>query len=218
MDAPWGGCSTAFYPPGRHYTAQRAFCGRTNGTVSTEGICEHATKMSCSNGVVPLELPLNNVTVSSDGRVVGRGVEFGLGTPQQIVSLQVGLNERDLFVGNAAGCNDTEGKCMARFAGIYDSSESDTYDRVTQSQWNGTSEDELFAASGASFIFFNEHVQYGSNGSADAFPVYMAEVDTNSSMLHSLDSAAICMANAACSTTGRSATGVKLYLSFIRVR
>lgn len=53
--------------------------------------------MSCPNGIEPLLLPISNVTVTSDGQAVARGVEFGIGTPQQIVALQLMLTDSDLF-------------------------------------------------------------------------------------------------------------------------
>lgn len=129
--------------------------------------------MSCPNGIEPLQLPLTNVTVSSDGVAVARGVEIGLGTPQQIMSLQLALNDQDMFVVNSAQCNDTEAKCAAQQGGIFKSSESDTYNRVRKSEWNGTTDDSIFSSS--NFIFFNEHIEYGVNGSADGLPLIMNE-------------------------------------------
>ena len=129
--------------------------------------------MSCSNGAEPLQLPLTNVTVSSNGIAVSRGVEIGIGTPQQIVSLQITLNDFDMFVTNAQNCNETEAKCAARLGGIFDSSKSSTYNRARKSEWNGTTPAEVFSSS--NYIFFNEHIEYGSGASANALPLIMAE-------------------------------------------
>lgn len=131
--------------------------------------------MSCANGIEPLQFPITNVTVSSNGIAVARGIEIGIGTPQQIVSLQITLNDYDMFVANAAQCNQTESKCAAQLGGIFDSSKSDTYVRARKSEWNGTTPDTVFSAS--NYIFFNEHVEYGSNMAADALPIIMNEPD-----------------------------------------
>jgi hypothetical protein len=164
--------------------------------------------MSCDSAIAPIQLPLTNVTVTSNGLVNWRGVEIGIGSPQQIVSLQIGMMEKDMFVFNAAGCNETEEYCAALYAGIvslrrfpspsdrmgalwkrhmltlaprflqYDGSASSTFNRVTQSQWNGTSDDSEIIVPDANYVFFTEHVEYGANGSADGFPLYMNAIET----------------------------------------
>lgn len=129
--------------------------------------------MSCSNGAEPLQLPLTNVTVDSNGIAVSRGVEWGVGTPQQIMALQITLNDYDMFVSNSAGCNETRAKCAGKTGGMYDSSKSSTYSRVRKSEWNGTTPD--FVLDSSNFIFFNEHVEFGANGSNYGAPFIMNE-------------------------------------------
>lgn len=129
--------------------------------------------MSCSNGAEPLQLPITNVTVDANGIAVARGVEWGVGTPQQIMALQITLNDYDMFVSNSAGCNETRAKCAGKMGGMYDSSKSSTYSRVRKSEWNGTTPDYVLDSS--NFIFFNDHVEFGANGSNDGAPIIMNE-------------------------------------------
>ncbi|KPI44611.1 uncharacterized protein AB675_8726 [Cyphellophora attinorum] len=129
--------------------------------------------MTCQNGIAPLQLPISNVTVSSDGRSVSRGIEFGIGTPQQIVSLGISLSDSDTFVFNQAQCNSTvQAICSGRLGGMYDPEASSSYTKVTRAQWNGTTDKELFTA--ANYIFFQEHIQYGANISSSGFPLFMS--------------------------------------------
>jgi hypothetical protein len=129
--------------------------------------------MSCQNGIAPLQLPISNVTVSSDGRSVSRGIEFGIGTPQQIVSLGISLSDSDTFVFNQAQCNSSiQAICSGRLGGMYDPEASSSYTKVTRAQWNGTTDKELFTA--ANYIFFQEHIQYGANISSTGFPLFMS--------------------------------------------
>jgi len=127
--------------------------------------------MSCPNGVEPLQLPIHNVTVTSSGRAVSRGVEFGIGTPQQIVALQLALLDSEVFIPNLESCNGTASVCAGELGGMYDATLSDTYSQVTKSQWNGTDS----RGTDEGFIFFNDRVQYGSNSSHDAFPLLMSQ-------------------------------------------
>lgn len=92
--------------------------------------------MSCQNGVAPLSLPIINNTISADGNTVSRGIEFGIGTPQQILSVSVSLTDSDTYIYNRAQCNvSAEIICIGRLGGMYDPESSDSYVQTTRAQW-----------------------------------------------------------------------------------
>lgn len=130
--------------------------------------------MSCRNGIEPLRLPIRNVTVSSDGNAVARGIEAGFGSPQQLMSLSMSFMNSDLGMDNEEQCDDTPAQCAGQLGGIYRSERSNTYQQVTREQWNGTADKDLLSA--GFFSFFTETIQLGTNHSYGGFPVIMVSL------------------------------------------
>ncbi|KPI34701.1 uncharacterized protein AB675_9441 [Cyphellophora attinorum] len=124
--------------------------------------------MSCPNGAGPLQLPIRNVTISDDARGSFWGIEVGVGTPQQILSLAPSFSVRDFYVSNSADCEKGNSTCIALRGGVFDSSASSTFVRDTQEQWNGTDPGNQDAAHN---VFFHDTVRFGANGSTDNMPM-----------------------------------------------
>lgn len=126
--------------------------------------------MTCANGSPPLGLPWTNVSVSEDGLAFTRGIEISVGNPQQIFSLTPSMSDPDIWLYNVADCpsakNDT---CLAQKGGVYDRSLSTTFDLTTYAAWNGTHTQ----FTDGPYIFFNDELRFGSNGSSLGFPFLM---------------------------------------------
>ena len=128
--------------------------------------------MACANGIQALQLPIRNVTFAEGGSVT-RGIELGLGSPQQIISALPSVQDLDLPLLSSQSCdrfNGTREQCIAVSGGVYDPARSTTHEQVRLSEWNGTWDDGWFAGN---WLFFNDRVGFGAEGAIDDFPVFM---------------------------------------------
>lgn len=132
--------------------------------------------MTCANGSPPLGLAWENVTVSSDGKAIARGIAVGVGEPQQVIALVPSIGDDNTWLFNAADCvsasNDT---CIGQKSGVYNASLSHTYVQTTKAAWNGSQQAGEFATD--SPIFFHDTLNFGSNGSAAGFPLLLNQPD-----------------------------------------
>lgn len=127
--------------------------------------------MSCPNGAAPLLLPIQNNTVTEDGASSARGIQIGIGNPQQVLSLLPAVADHDLFIFNAADCADaTNNTCVAQKGGVYAPKKSTSYVLTTEAQWNGTKDNQLDQGS---YIYFNDELRYGPTGDSPGFPAFM---------------------------------------------
>lgn len=126
---------------------------------------------TCNNTAAPLYLPWTNVTVSQDGHATSRGIAVGIGTPQQIVALIPSISDDVTWLYNAQDCvSPTNDSCLGYRGGVYNQLQSSTYRQTTQGQWNGTHRaNELDAP----YIYFNDNLYFGSNGTAYGFPLLL---------------------------------------------
>lgn len=130
--------------------------------------------MACHRDIQPLQLPIRNVTFRSYGGGSTRGIELGVGTPQQFVSLLPGMHDLDMPVWSSSICdqfNGTEAQCIGISGGTYDSLQSSTFSQVRLSEWNGTTDDAWFHDN---WVYFNERVSYGESGISDGLPLFMS--------------------------------------------
>lgn len=129
------------------------------------------SRMSCPNGASPLLLPWTNVTVSDDGKAVSRGIEIGVGTPVQVMSLRPAIVSNNLFLFNVAECGSAANStCLGNHGGVYDPTKSSTYEPSTKAQWNGTLGRDTDAGS---YIYLNDDLSYGTTGRETEFPLFM---------------------------------------------
>ena len=125
--------------------------------------------MTCPNGVAPLQLPIANYSVTQDGVGITRGIELGIGTPQQAFSLFPGASFQNVFAFNSADCgNASNDSCIAIKGGVFSSKASSSFVQSIRTQWNGTQEDDEGAD-----IYFNDVLSYGSTGQSPGFPIIM---------------------------------------------
>lgn len=95
--------------------------------------------MACANDAPPLLLPWTNITVSKDGNAVARGIELGVGTPNQIFSLRPSIGDVNTWLFNLATCGSASNdSCIGTAGGAYDSQSSSTFQLTTQARWNGS--------------------------------------------------------------------------------
>jgi hypothetical protein len=128
--------------------------------------------MACGNGVPPLLLPWTNVSVTKDGNAISRGIEISVGTPNQIVSLRPTIADYNVFLFNQADCkSESNDSCIGYDGGTYDSGKSSTFYLTTQARWNGTY--NALEQSSGSFIYFNDVIDFGQNGTVYGFPMFM---------------------------------------------
>jgi hypothetical protein len=129
--------------------------------------------MACVNDIQPLQLPIRNVTFGAGGSGSTRGIELGVGTPQQIISALPGVHDQDLPVWSMQSCdryNGTKAQCVAVSGGLYDPTQSDTYDQVRLSEWNGTTDTGRFSGD---WLFFNDRLSFGAGGDIHNMPLIM---------------------------------------------
>ena len=128
------------------------------------------TAASGNCDISPLSLPWRNVTVSANGVAVTRGIELGVGTPNQIFSLRPSttLNNTRLF--NVVDCgSEANVSCVGAKGGVYDSSKSSTFSVSIKDRWNGSAADTETAT--GSYVYFNDLINFRSNGSIWGFPL-----------------------------------------------
>jgi hypothetical protein len=128
--------------------------------------------MACANGVPPMLLPWTNVTVSKDGNAVSRGIEVGVGTPNQVFSLRPSIGDVNMWLFNLATCGSASNdSCIGTAGGAYSSGSSSTFQLTTQARWNGTQ--SVIEQSSGSFIYFNDVIDFGQNGTVYGYPMFM---------------------------------------------
>jgi hypothetical protein len=126
--------------------------------------------MACANESPPLLLPWTNITVSKDGNAVARGIEIGVGTPNQIFSLRPSIGDVNTWVFNLAICvSASNDSCIGTAGGAYSSQSSSTFRLSTQARWNGSQATN----EPGSFIYFNDDIDFGQNGTAYGYPIFM---------------------------------------------
>lgn len=126
--------------------------------------------MACANDVPPLLLSWTNVTVSKDGNAVSRGIEIGVGTPNQVFSLRPSIGDVNMWLFNLATCGSASNdSCIGTAGGAYSSGNSSTFELTTQARWNGS---QSINEEG-SFIYFNDVIDFGQNGTAYGYPMFM---------------------------------------------
>jgi hypothetical protein len=125
--------------------------------------------MACTNDAPPLLLPWTNITVSKDGNAVA-GIELGVGTPNQIFSLRPAVGDVNMWLFNMATCGSASNdSCIGTAGGAYNSQSSSTYQLTTQARWNGSQS----VNEQGSFIYFNDEINFGQNGTAYGYPMFM---------------------------------------------
>lgn len=127
--------------------------------------------MACANGSPPLGLSWQNITVSDDGKAISRGIGLAIGNPQQIVSLRPSVGDDNTWLFNQADCvSSTNDSCIGDKGGVFDSSLSKSYAQTIEAAWNGSQDRAL---SQGAYIYFNDQIRFGNNGSAAGFPLLL---------------------------------------------
>lgn len=125
--------------------------------------------MSCANSAQPLGLTIENVTVSSDGKAVLRGVAVGIGNPQQVMSLSPTTSDSNAWLFLPSACSSTTNDtCLAFNGGEYNSAASTTFAQTTKDAWNGTHDSQAF---NWSVIYFNDQFRVGTSAYFEGFPL-----------------------------------------------
>ncbi len=120
--------------------------------------------------VAPLSLPWSNVTVSTNGVAVTRGIELGIGTPNQIFSLRPSTTLNNTRISNVVDCgSEANTSCIGGKGGVYDSSKSSTFSVSIKDRWNGSAADTETAT--GSYVYFNDFIDFQNNGSIWGFPL-----------------------------------------------
>ena len=130
--------------------------------------CTTAASVDCS--IAPLSLPWSNITVSANGVAVTRGIELGIGTPNQIFSLRPSTTLNNTRIANVLDCgSETNTSCVGGKGGVFDSSKSSTYVVSLKDRWNGSAADTE-AATGA-YVYFNDVIDFQVNGTVLGYPL-----------------------------------------------
>ncbi|KAL8779724.1 MAG: hypothetical protein Q9213_006792 [Squamulea squamosa] len=127
-----------------------------------------AASVDCS--VTPLSLSWSNITVSSNGVAVTRGIELGIGTPNQIFSLRPSTTLNNTRIANVLDCvSASNTSCVGGKGGVFDSSKSSTFVVSLKNRWNGSAADSE-AATGA-YVYFNDVIDFQANGTVLGYPL-----------------------------------------------
>jgi hypothetical protein len=130
--------------------------------------------MTCANGVAPVLFPITNVTISSNGYTQTRGIQTGIGTPNQIFALWPATSVNNVIISNSAGCGpSTNYSCYGSYGGSFETSKSGTYDMMTLAQWNGSKSELEEADADLSFIYFQDEIRLSDNSLLPGFPMAM---------------------------------------------
>ncbi|KAK0287309.1 hypothetical protein LTR35_002804 [Friedmanniomyces endolithicus] len=122
--------------------------------------------------IPPLALAWTNTTVTSDGLGVTRGIEMGIGTPNQIFALRPYTALNNTRVNNVADCDSTSNDtCVGGEGGVFNSQNSPSYSVSIKGNWNGSQIDT--EDSTGSYVYFNDRVSFQSAASVYGFPVVM---------------------------------------------
>ncbi|KAL8996891.1 MAG: hypothetical protein Q9169_003702 [Polycauliona sp. 2 TL-2023] len=129
-----------------------------------------ATAESVDCSVAPLSLAWSNITVSSNGVAVTRGIELGIGTPNQIFSLRPSTTLNNTRIANVLDCgNQSNTQCIGGKGGVFDSSKSSSFVVSLKNRWNGSAADTE-AATGA-YVYFNDVIDFQANGTVQGYPL-----------------------------------------------
>ena len=122
--------------------------------------------------ISPLQLAWSNTTVSDDGLAVTRGIEVGIGTPNQIFAFRPATTLNNTRINNVLGCGSASNdSCVGGEGGVFDPSKSGTYEVSIKAQWNGSQVDQ--ESSTGAYVYFNDAVDFQSNGHVEGFPLVM---------------------------------------------
>ena len=138
--------------------------------------------MACD--IQPLVLPWSNITVSSDGLAVTRGIEVGIGTPNQIFSFRPDTTINNTRIYNVLDCGSVSNtSCVGGKGGVFDSTQSSTYVVSIKDRWNGSAADAETAT--GSYVYFNDLIDFQKNGTIEGFPLVMdSELNQGLTLLH----------------------------------
>ena len=132
----------------------------------------HAAAVSVDCSVAPLSLPWSNITVSANGVAVTRGIELGIGTPNQIFSLRPSTVLNNTRIANVLDCGSASNtSCVGGKGGVFDSSRSSTFAVSLKNRWNGSAADTE-TATGA-YVYFNDVIGFHANGTVLGYPLVM---------------------------------------------
>ncbi|KAL8650050.1 MAG: hypothetical protein Q9210_004049 [Variospora velana] len=146
--------------------------GRLSSLLLTLAWARYTTAASIDCSVPPLSLPWSNITVSANGVAVTRGIELGIGTPNQIFSLRPSTVLNNTRIGNVLDCgSETNTSCVGGKGGVFDSSKSATFVVSLKNRWNGSAADTE-TATGA-YVYFNDHLNFHANGTVLGYPLVM---------------------------------------------
>jgi hypothetical protein len=96
---------------------------------------------------------------------------LAIGNPQQVISLRPSVADANTWVFNSVDCGSSKNdSCIGQAGGVFDRQPSTSFRLTTEAAWNGTHDQSI---SEWSFIFFNDDIRFGSNGSSAGFPLYM---------------------------------------------
>ncbi|KAL8916376.1 MAG: hypothetical protein Q9172_006333 [Xanthocarpia lactea] len=130
----------------------------------------HVNAVSVDCSVAPLSLSWSNITVSANGLAVTRGIEIGIGTPNQIFSLRPSTTLNNTRIANVLDCgSQTNTSCVGGKGGVFDSSKSSTFVVSLKNRWNGSAADTE-AATGA-YVYFNDVIDFQANGTVRGYPL-----------------------------------------------
>lgn len=127
-----------------------------------------AASVDCS--VPPLSLPWSNITVSTNGVAVTRGIELSIGTPNQIFSFRPSTTLNNTRITNVHDCgSETNTSCIGAKGGVFDSSKSSTFTVSLKDRWNGSAADT--ETSTGAYVYFNDVVNFQANGTILGYPM-----------------------------------------------
>ena len=120
--------------------------------------------------ITPLLLDWSNITVSANGVAITRGIEVGVGTPNQIFALRPSTTLNNTRLSNVIDCvSESNSSCVGAKGGVYDSSKSSTFSVSLKDRWNGSQAD-LERVTGA-YVYFNDLLNFQLNGSIKGCPL-----------------------------------------------
>jgi hypothetical protein len=122
--------------------------------------------------IPPLRLAWSNTTVTDDGLGVARGIEVGIGTPNQIFAFRPSSTLNNTRINNVLACGSAANdSCVGGLGGGFSPSKSSTYEVSIKAQWNGSQIDAQ--SSTGAYVYFNDEVDFQSNGHVQGFPLVM---------------------------------------------
>lgn len=135
-------------------------------------ILHHVALVRAQCEIPPLQLSWSNTTLSEDGLAVTRGIEVGIGTPNQIFAFRPSTTLNNTRINNVLGCiTPTNDSCVGSNGGVFQPSKSSTYSVSIRAQWNGSQIDQ--ETSTGAYVYFHDAVDFQRNGHVDGFPLVM---------------------------------------------